>query len=366
MTEEKILLNNKHKVVVGMSGGVDSAVAAWLLKNQGFDTVGVTLRTWESGSNRCCEIDEARRSAQKLGIPYYPWNAVKEFREYVTKPFAAEYVAGRTPNPCVECNRYVKWDMLLHIADVLQADYVASGHYASVVRADNGRLAIRRATDTRKDQSYMLCRLTQEQLARTILPLGELTKQQVRQIAADTGIVVADKAESQEICFVTEGNYADYIEQECGAKIFAAGNFTDETGKIVGRHKGIACYTVGQRKGLGLALGYPVYVKRIDAAKNEIIVGREASLYTDEIFCGSLSFMGIADLAIGEKIAALVKIRYAHGGEHAVVERLNQETARIVFAEAVRAPAPGQSAVFYDETGSIIGSGKILTAGFSR
>ena len=176
--------SRRGKVVVGMSGGVDSAVAAYLLREAGHEVIGVTLRTWESGGSRCCEIDEARGTARKLGIPYYPWNETMAFQEHVVQPFLHAYVHGMTPNPCVECNRHVKWAGLLHIAEVMQADYVATGHYASIVRMENGRLAVQQAEDSKKDQSYMLYRLTQEQLSRTILPLGELSKQEVREIAA--------------------------------------------------------------------------------------------------------------------------------------------------------------------------------------
>lgn len=350
---------SKEKVIIGMSGGVDSAVTAYLLQEAGYEVIGVTLRTWESGTNRCCEIGKAKQTARQLGIRYYPWNVLPLFREHVVYPFLEEYLHGRTPNPCVECNRYVKWEGLLHIADVLKADCVATGHYASVIRC-NGRFSIRRGEDKNKDQSYMLYKLTQEQLSRTILPLGGLSKQEVREIAAQKGISPINQAESQEICFVTEGGYAEYIASETANGVFAPGNFVDEAGKILGRHKGIVHYTVGQRKGLGLALGYPVYVKEIRADSNEIVVGEAASLYITEIFCDSLAFMGIPPMEQGSKISALISIRYHHSGEWGTIEKIGEDMVRIVFESPVKAPAPGQSAVFYDEQDCIIGGGRIM------
>ncbi|SHK74011.1 tRNA (5-methylaminomethyl-2-thiouridylate)-methyltransferase [Selenomonas ruminantium] len=351
---------SRGKVIVGMSGGVDSAVTAYLLKVAGFEVIGITLKSWTAGSSKCCEIDEASRTAAMLGITYYPWNTVACFHDYVTKPFVADYEAGRTPNPCVECNRYVKWDQLLAVAASMQADYVATGHYAVIEQLPNGRYTLKQGADGRKDQSYMLYKLTQEQLARTILPLGRLTKQEVRDIARKAGLNVADKEESQEICFVTEGSYTDYIEEYSDKDLTAAGNFVDEAGKVLGRHKGIIHYTVGQRKGLGLALGYPAYVKEIRAAANEVVVSREEGLYTDEVLCENLCFMSLSDIAPGEVVSVQVKIRYHHAGAAARLQRVGEDRIQIRFAEPVRAPAPGQSAVFYDDEGRIIGGGKII------
>ena len=350
---------NKGKVIVGMSGGVDSAVAAHLLKEAGFEVTGVTLRTWEGESSRCCEIDEAQRTARMLEISYHPWNAADCFREHVMKPFLENYIHGQTPNPCIECNRYVKWARLLHIADVMQADYVATGHYASVTRLPNGRFAVKQAADEGKDQSYMLYRLTQEQLSRTLLPLGNLRKAHVREIAARAGLSVAHKTDSQEICFVTEGSYADYIEKELGQGCSPEGNFVDEKGNVLGRHQGIIHYTVGQRKGLGIALGYPAYVKGIRAETNEVIIGNGQSLYTEKILCGAPSFMGIPDLEEDASLQAEVRIRYHHKGESAVLRREGTFIS-VSFEKPVRAPTPGQSAVFYDENHCILGGGKII------
>ncbi len=345
------------RIVVGMSGGVDSAVCAYLLREAGCEVTGVTLRTWEEKENRCCEIGKARLTAQQLDIRYQPWNMLPPFREHVVKPFLEEYMQGRTPNPCVECNRYVKWEGLLHMADVLQADYVATGHYAAVVRLENGRLAVRQAEDKKKDQSYMLYRLTQEQLARTFLPLGNLTKPEVREVAAEAELAPKNQADSQEICFVTDGSYADFLEREVGP--FTEGNFIDADGNIQGRHRGIACYTVGQRKGLGLALGYPAYVKEIRPQTNEVVIGSEASLFTNEIFCNELSLMGLPEIG-NEVLRVLVRIRYHHAGEYAEIRRAGDDRIRISFEKPVRAPTPGQSAVFYNEDTVVLGGGKIL------
>lgn len=347
------------KVVVGMSGGVDSAAAASLLKDAGFHVTGVTLKTWESDSSRCCEIDEARRTARKLGILYHPWNVVSAFRDQVVRPFVENYRRGLTPNPCVECNPQVKWAGLLHAADVMQTEYVATGHYARMIRLENGRLAVRQAKDQKKDQSYMLYRLTQEQLARTLLPLGEMSKEEVRKVAAKANLSVANKPESQEICFVPEGHYGDFIEKELGEK-FPEGDFMDESGHVLGRHRGIIHYTVGQRKGLGIALGHPAYVKKIYRERNEIVIGDAASLYVGEIYCNQMAFMGIAGIEPGEKIRAFVRIRYHHAGALALIEGAGEDRVRITFDEPVRAPAPGQSAVFYNEDFCILGGGKIM------
>ena len=349
------------KVIVGMSGGVDSAVTAYLLKAAGFSVTGITLRTWfsaEGEESRCCEIDDARRVAWKIGIPYYAFNCVLAFQDNVTKPFVSEYLQGLTPNPCIVCNRFVKWEKMLYYAKVLKADFVATGHYASVLRLDNGRYTVQQALHAEKDQTYMLYKLTQEQLARTMMPLGKCSKEEVRRIAEEAGLPVAHKKDSQEICFVTRGSYGDYIEKETDSAI-RPGNFVDEKGTVVGTHKGIIHYTVGQRKGLGLALGYPAYVKRISAAANEIVVGDETSLYHREIICSDLNYMSVPGIEEGETLRAHVKIRYHHGGEYASICPEGNGQVRVIFDNPVRAPAPGQSAVFYDENRCVIGGGKI-------
>ena len=350
------------KVIVGMSGGVDSAVAAYLLKIAGYEVVGVTLRTWLSSAgkeSRCCEIDDARRVCWKIGMPYYVINATSDFNKLIIKPFIDDYLRGVTPNPCVLCNRYIKWDKMLESADNMKANYIATGHYATIVRKENGRYTVKKALHDAKDQTYMLYRLSQEQLKRTIMPLGNLSKDEVRNIAKKVGLPVADKVDSQEICFVTEGNYADYIYENSEEEISGEGNFIDEDGFVVGRHKGIIHYTVGQRKGLGLAMGYPVFVKEIHADSNEIVVAKENSLYCKEIICSDLNYMSIDSPKIGEEVECMVKIRYHHKGQAAKVMNISGGKARVVFYDAVRAPSPGQSAVFYDEDDCVIGGGII-------
>ena len=311
-----------------MSGGVDSAVAAYLLKKQGYEVVGVTLRSWvssEGEDSRCCEIDDARATAQAIGIEYHVFNCVSAFNDKIIKAFIDDYLHGLTPNPCVICNREIKWERMLYYANVLQADYVATGHYASIVELENGRYTVRKALHSEKDQAYMLYRLTQEQLARTLMPLGTYSKEEVRKIAEEAGIKVASKPDSQEICFVTDGNYADF----------------------------------GQRKGLGIAFGHPVYVKKLRADRNEVVLGTLEEIRCKAIICRDLNFMSIPEPSPGQKIPCQVKVRYRHAGQPALLEKIGEDRVRITFEEPVRSAAPGQSAVFYDENGCVIGGGII-------
>ena len=346
------------KIIVGMSGGVDSAAAAYLLKEAGHEVIGLTLRTWRAADGtegRCCEIDDARAVARTLGIPYYAFNCTSDFRRFVTEPFVEAYTCGLTPNPCIACNRHVKWERMLYYAQVLQADFVATGHYAQIVKLKNDRYTLKKALYTGKDQTYMLCRLTQQQLAATIMPLGRYTKPQVRQIAAQAGLPVAEKRDSQELCFVPDGSYADYIAQNALAP--GEGPFVDEAGAVLGTHKGVIHYTVGQRRGLGLALGRPMYVQKIRQGTNEIVLGDEASLYRGNILCGDVNYMSIP--ALRGSMRCTVKIRYRHPPQAAAIEAAGENQVRILFDDPVRAPAPGQAAVFYDENDCVIGGGTI-------
>ncbi|MCR5469176.1 MAG: tRNA 2-thiouridine(34) synthase MnmA [Lachnospiraceae bacterium] len=366
------------KIVVGMSGGVDSAVAAYLLKEQGHEVVGVTLRTWldaETEVSKCCEIDDAREISRKLGIPYHVHNVGADFRKYVTEPFVAEYLAGRTPNPCIECNPHVKWEGMIYTTHLFHADYVATGHYANIVQLPNGRYTVKQATAPGKDQTYMLYKLSQEQLAKTIMPLGTYSKDEVREIARQAGIPVAEKADSQEICFVEDGHYADYIRDHANdgtiadesnanntnskVDVLGEGNFVDTDGNILGKHKGIIHYTIGQRKGLGIALGHPIFVKEIRPETNDVVLSEEDAIFTKEAVCKDVHYMSIPDLKVGEEIPARVKIRYRHAGESAVLRR-DGDGVRIYFENAVRAATPGQSAVFYDDDNCVIGGGIII------
>lgn len=350
------------RVVVGLSGGVDSAVAAYLLKEQGYQVIGVTLRTWqaESGAySRCCDISDARRTALQLEIPFYNVNSLPEFRKHVTEPFVKAYLNGLTPNPCVACNRNIKWEKLLSFADEINAEFIATGHYARIEKTENGRYTVSQAAYAAKDQTYMLYQLSQEQLARTLMPLADLTKEEVRKIAKEAGLDVAGKQDSQEICFVLDGGYAEYIDAYVDGKLPPPGNFVDEEGNILGKHKGIVNYTVGQRKGLGIALGYPAYVKRIDTENNTIVLGNEDSVMKDRILCRDLHFMAIEGLKKGEKTRAFVKIRYHHAASAAYLECVDDNTVSVLFDEPVKAPAPGQSAVFYDSKNRVLGGGII-------
>lgn len=351
------------KVIVGMSGGVDSAVAAYLLKEQGYEVMGVTLRTWgsdEDGDSRCCEIDEARRICEILGIKYHPHNCTSLFRQNVVTPFIDAYLQGMTPNPCIECNRYVKWAKLIELADIFEAEYVATGHYAYIEKMANGRFTVRKALHTGKDQTYMLYKLTQEQLSRTLMPLGKFTKDEVRKIAEEAGLPCAHKEESQEICFVTEGRYSDFICGNTDRQIPREGNFVDEDGNILGRHKGIYQYTVGQRKGLGIALGYPAFVTRIDTVNNTVVLGTEDALMCDSFLCREVNFLSIPEPSEGEEIRCFAKARYHQTERPATLEKLSGYQVRVTLDEAVKGVSPGQSAVFYDENGCVVGGGVIV------
>ena len=352
------------KVIVGMSGGVDSAVAAYLLKQQGYEVLGVTLRVWgsEDEDSRCCEIDEARRTCEILDIRYHPHNCTMLFDENVVRPFVDEYLQGLTPNPCIECNKYVKWAKLLELTDIFGAEYVATGHYAFVERLDNGRYTVRTADHAAKDQTYMLYKLTQDQLVRTLMPLGGYTKEEVRKIAREAGLPCADKEDSQEICFVAEGRYTDFISDYSSKDLPGEGDFVDREGNVLGRHKGIYQYTVGQRKGLGIALGYPAFVTKICPENNTVVLGTEDALLCDTFLCRDVNWQSIPGIEPGSKIRCLAKARYHQPARPATLELAEGDLLKITLDEAVKGVSPGQSAVFYDEGGYVIGGGKITTA----
>ncbi|MCR5829828.1 MAG: tRNA 2-thiouridine(34) synthase MnmA [Lachnospiraceae bacterium] len=353
------------KIIVGMSGGVDSAVTAYLLKAAGHDCIGVTLKIWgseENAESKCCEIDDAQRVAQFLDIPYYVQHCVCDFKGAVVEPFIDSYLNGETPNPCIECNRRIKWAKMIEAAKVYGADYVATGHYANIVKLENGRYTVKNALYAAKDQTYMLCRLTQEQLAMTLMPLGGMSKDEVRAIAQKVGIPVASKPDSQDICFVTNDGYADFIMDHAGERAPGEGDFIDEDGRVLGRHKGIIHYTVGQRKGLGISMGEPVYVKEIRPETNEVVLSSNGSLFSTTVTCDNADYMGILPPKPGEKIPCKAKIRYRHTPERAVLEVLEEKRVRLVFESPVRAATPGQSVVFYDDDGCVIGSAVIVKA----
>ena len=347
------------KVLVGLSGGVDSAVAAYLLKEEGYEVVGVMLRTWEAENgedSRCCEIEDAGDVARTLGIPFHAVNCVSEFEKSVVKPFMEDYINGRTPNPCVICNRKVKFDRMLYLSEVLGADHIATGHYAKVIRLENGRYTVKKALHAEKDQTYMLCRLSQDQLSRILMPLGDLSKEEVRTIAKKAGLSVADKPDSQEICFILDDDYAGFIKRNAGRALPGEGNFVDEEGRVLGRHKGLINYTVGQRRGLGIALGYHAYVRELRLKENEILLCPESGIYSQSLICREANFLKIPELKKGESLPCFVKVRYRHRGVRAVIESCAEEgkSIKVTFEEPVKGACPGQTAVFYDEDDCVI------------
>ncbi|WP_461810715.1 tRNA 2-thiouridine(34) synthase MnmA [Faecalimonas sp.] len=354
------------KVVVGLSGGVDSSVAAYLLKEQGYDVIGVTMQIWQDEDRAiqeenggCCglsAVDDARRVANDLGIPYYVMNFKKEFKQEVIDYFVDEYKRGRTPNPCIACNRYVKWESLLKRSMDIGADYIATGHYARIVQLENGRYTLKRSATLAKDQTYALYNLTQDQLSHTLMPVGEYTKDEVRQIAEKIQLQVANKPDSQDICFVPDGDYASFIEETTGEKI-EAGNFVDMNGNVLGKHKGLIHYTVGQRKGLGLSLGYPAFVLEICPETNEIVIGSNEDSMSYTLRANQLNFMSVLDLE--DEMRVFAKIRYNHKGAWCTIRKTAKDEILCTFDEAQRAITPGQAVVFYDDD-YVVGGGTII------
>ena len=355
----------KKTVVVGLSGGVDSSVAAYLLKEQGYDVIGVTMQIWQEEDSCTVEenggwcglsaVEDARRVAQKLDIPYYVMNFRKEFQKQVIDYFTREYLEGRTPNPCIACNRYVKWESLLKRSLEIGADYIATGHYARVEQLPNGRYAIRNSVTAKKDQTYALYNLTQEQLARTLMPVGAYTKDEIRKIAEEVGLLVAHKKDSQEICFVPDNDYAGFIKNSTG-KTIPKGNFVLADGKVIGEHQGIIHYTIGQRKGLNLSMGHPVFVTKIRPDRNEVVIGENEDLFVNTLICDRVNFMAMEGLDGEVRLKA--KIRYNHPGAECVISPAEDGKVRVTFDQPQRAITPGQAVVFYQ--GEYVAGGGII------
>ncbi len=352
------------KVVVGMSGGIDSAVAAMLLVEQGYDVIGATLKLWEEGEyldeewqNRsCCKIGLARYTAEQLKIPYHIWDAHKEFRQGVVDKFCQEYINGRTPNPCVRCNEKIKFSLLLERARELGAYYIATGHYARITyNPVKDSYYLRKGLDSAKDQSYFLYRLSKNQLPGILFPVGNYTKAEVCQMAESLALPVEEIRESQEICFVTHGSYQEFVAENMPEAV-NPGKFVTSSGKILGRHKGIAFYTVGQRRGLGVATGERLYVVSIDGSRNEIVLGHSRELYSTGLIATDIHT--INGEPFKDTVSLSARIRYRSSESKALVIPIGDNHLRVITEEPQWAVTPGQSVVFYE--GDIVVGGGII------
>lgn len=361
---------NEKRVIVAMSGGVDSSVAAALLHQQGYEVIGITMKTWgfmevggapkhESG---CCSLDaifDAKNVATSFGIPHYTVDFTKAFEKEVIDNFVDEYLHGRTPNPCVVCNRKIKWEELLKKADQLDAKYVATGHYASVIyNQETKRFQLKASLKNRKDQTYALWGLTQESLSRTIFPLGKFTKDEVRQLAVKFNLKTAKKPDSQEICFVADDNYERFLRERVPDLIqnVKPGEFIYH-GKIVGKHKGIPFYTIGQRRGLGVAVGKPVYVKNIIPENGVVELGDKEELFDQLVTAEDINYVSVAELKTNDIVFA--KIRYSDKADIATIIEANEKFIQLKFHEPKSAITPGQSLVIYDYQGFVLAGGII-------
>lgn len=337
-----------------MSGGVDSSTAAYLIRKEGLECIGATMRLYQKPADSTNDVEDARNVAAKLGMPFYVFDLQDTFREKVMDAFVETYEAGLTPNPCVLCNRYLKFDLFLQHARELGCDYIVTGHYARVME-ENGRFLLKKAVDTAKDQTYFLYALTQEQLKHTRFPLGDFTKTQARDIAQEQGFINARKRDSQDICFVPDGDYKAFLERHTG-KCYPCGDYLDLSGKAVGRHNGAVGYTIGQRKGLGIALGAPVYVCGKDMAKNTVTVGPNEALFRRSLVASDLNWIAIPELR--EPIRVLAKARSRMAEQPATVFPEANGTVRVEFDEPQRALTTGQAVVFY-QGDTVIGGGTI-------
>lgn len=356
---------DRKRVLIGMSGGVDSAAAAVLLQQAGYEAVGCTLRLYQNEDigqeedSGCCsleDVEDARSVAARLGMDFYAFNFKELFRRCVMDEFVTSYQAGRTPNPCIQCNRHIKFDALLRRADELDIDYIATGHYARVAYdAASGRWQLLRGRDRRKDQSYVLYPLTQEQLSRLKMPVGEYEKSEIRSIAEERGLINAHKKDSQDICFIPDGDYAAFLQRYGGVEL-VPGDFVDTSGKVLGRHKGLECYTTGQRRGLGVSADRPLYVLGKDAETNRVILGDEKELYSRTVWAEGFNWVSVAPIAEPMNVAA--KTRYSQNEAAAILYPEENGRVRVVFDQPQRAVTAGQALVAYDGE-KVVGGGTI-------
>lgn len=366
-------MSRKGKVLVAMSGGIDSTVTALMLHNEGYEVVGITMKTWDyasAGSSKketgCCNVDsfnDARMAAVEHGFPHFILDIRNEFGDAVIDNFVEEYLAGRTPNPCVMCNTHIKWRALLKRADALDCEFIATGHYGNIHQHTNGRYYISKGLDELKDQSYVLWGLQQDLLSRTLLPLGKYRKTEIRQMALDYGYPeLAKKSESYEICFVPDNDYRGFLKRRVEGleEKVKDGNFVDVNGKVLGQHKGYPFYTIGQRKGLDIALGKPAFVTHISPETNTVVLGDEADLNRQEMLVGKLNWLKYDGVSDG--MEAITKIRYKDKGALATLGN-HERGINVRFYEHVKGIAPGQSAVFY-EGDDVIGGGIIMRDAF--
>ncbi len=354
-----------ERVVVGMSGGVDSSVAALLLKEQGYEVVGVTMQVWDAACSLqmereggCCgqsAVEDARRVCDVIGIPYYVIGFRDIFQKKVIDYFVEEYLKGRTPNPCIACNRYVKWEALLQKAEEIGASYIATGHYARIERLPNGRFSVRNSVTAKKDQTYALYRLTQDELAHTLMPVGDYHKEEIRRIARENHLSVANKPDSEEICFVADDDYAGFVDRQAGERVPKPGRFIYRDGRDLGPNKGITHYTVGQRKHLGIAMGHPVFVTGLDPETGNVFIGENEDVFGRELTLRGINYMAVPDLPEGVQVRAEGKIRYGMKAASCTLEKIGADEIKAVFDAPVRAITPGQGAVFYEGDHILLG-----------